>query len=517
MKHPRNTSGLHRDMQKTTVASTLVASTSRPDTERRRRPDKAVFANIGVILSALLGAFLWGATGRCASPEGETGAGLDRPNIVYIMLDDAGFGDFGCYGQSKFETPNIDAMARAGIRFTQFYAGNTVCAPSRCVLMTGLHTGHCQIRGNREMGKEGQMPLAAGTNTIARVLGRSGYVCGAFGKWGLGSPGSPGDPINQGFDEFFGYNCQRQAHNYYPDHLWHNDRRIELDGRTYSHDLIVDRTLQFIRDHRNQPFFCYVPLTIPHAAMHVPEEYAAPFRKKFPEFEDTIGRYKGPEVRNPVAAFAGMMTKMDEDVGRMIRLIKELGLSERTLIMISSDNGPHHEGGHRPDFFNSSGGLRGGKRDLYEGGIRVPLIAVWPGKIRAGSETNHVAAAWDLFPTWCEVAGAPQPTELDGLSLLPALTGNEPAQPQHDSLYWEFFEQGGKRAVRFGDWKAVQLDVRKNPHGPIQLFNLSSDPVEAVDVAERHSDKVKLARRIMNESHAPSELWQWSPSRDRRP
>ena len=207
-----------------------------------------------LVLSLILCQYV--STSLFAQTDDEVSPNPERPNIVYIMLDDAGYGDFGCYGQTKFETPNIDRMARAGMRFTQFYAGNTVCAPSRCVLMTGLHTGHCQIRGNREMGEEGQMPLAADTNTVARVLGRAGYTCGAFGKWGLGSPGSPGDPIKQGFDEFFGYNCQRQAHNYYPDHLWHNDQRVELDGRTYAHDLIVERALDFIRDNRNQPFFC---------------------------------------------------------------------------------------------------------------------------------------------------------------------------------------------------------------------------------------------------------------------
>ncbi len=474
-------------------------------------PNMAVVLVLSLILCQYVSTSLFAQTDDEVSPNPE------RPNIVYIMLDDAGYGDFGCYGQTKFETPNIDRMARAGMRFTQFYAGNTVCAPSRCVLMTGLHTGHCQIRGNREMGEEGQMPLAADTNTVARVLGRAGYTCGAFGKWGLGSPGSPGDPIKQGFDEFFGYNCQRQAHNYYPDHLWHNDQRVELDGRTYAHDLIVERALDFIRDNRNQPFFCYVPLTIPHASMHVPEEYAAPFRKKFAEFENTIGRYRGPDVRNPVAAFAGMMTKMDEDVGRMIELIDQLGLSERTLVMISSDNGPHHEGGHRPDFFNSSGGLRGGKRDLYEGGIRVPLIAVWPGHIPADSRTDHVSAQWDLFPTWCEIGGATPPTELDGLSLSPTLRGAESAQPQHESLYWEFYEQGGKRAVRFGDWKAVQLAVRKSPDGPVQLYDLANDPTETTDLAAKHPDIVKRARQIMDDSYTPSELWRWESTDRRRP
>ena len=405
------------------------------------------------------------------------------PNIVYIMLDDAGYGDFGCYGQKKFATPNIDRLASEGMRFTQHYSGSTVCAPTRCVLMTGLHTGHSFIRGNREIQPEGQQAIPADTVTMPKLLKAADYATGAFGKWGLGAPASEGDPTKQGFDTFFGYNCQRQAHTYYPGHLWDNTTKVPLDGKTYSHDLITEQALAFIRKHREGPFFCYVPATIPHAAMHVPEEYSAPFRKKFPQFEDRIGKYRGPKVKNPIAAFAGMMTKVDEEVGRILALLKELDIDENTIVLFSSDNGPHRESGHDPVFFNSNGGLRGFKRDLYEGGIRTPLIARWPGRIEKESTSLHISAHWDLLPTFCELAGAHTPEHVDGLSLVPTLLGQSGNQKQHEYLYWEFFERGGKRAVRFGSWKAVQQNLHKNADGPIEIFDLSTDLAETNDVA----------------------------------
>jgi arylsulfatase A len=344
-----------------------------------------------------------------------------RPNIVYIMLDDAGYADFGCYGQRKFATPSIDALAKEGMRFTQHYAGCTVCAPTRCVLMTGMHTGHSFIRGNKEIRPEGQHPMADEVVTVAELLRDAGYRTGAFGKWGLGNPGSEGDPVNQGFDNFFGYNCQREAHSYYPTHLWDNTKKVPLDGKTYAHDVIMDEALEFIRDSKNdnKPFFCFLPATIPHAAMHVPESYVAPFRKKFPQFEDKIGKYKGPEVRNPIAAFAGMMTKMDEDVGRVMDLLKELDLDDNTVVMFTSDNGPHREGGHDPVFFDSNGPLKGFKRDLYEGGIRAPFIVRWPGKTMAGSESDLLSAHWDVLPTLCEIAQVAAPKDVDGISCCP--------------------------------------------------------------------------------------------------
>ncbi|MCH2368517.1 MAG: arylsulfatase, partial [Planctomycetes bacterium] len=363
----------------------------------------------------------------------------DKPNIIYIMLDDAGYGDVGCYGQKNFKTPNVDALAAGGLKFTQHYSGSTVCAPTRCCLMTGLHTGHAFVRGNREVKPVGQSPIPGDTVTVAKLLKKSGYTTGAFGKWGLGNPGSEGDPVNQGFDVFYGYNCQRNAHTYYPTWLYHNLEKVKLDGKTYAHDLIMAEALKFIRKNRDGPFFCYLPWTIPHASLHVPEKSAAPFREKFSKYENTIGRYKGPKVKNPVAAFAGMMVKMDEGVGLVTSLLRELGIEKNTVVLFTSDNGPHREGGHRPDVFDSNGPLSGYKRDVTEGGIRVPLIASWPGRIKPGTTTNHISAHWDFLPTACALAGIKAPRKIDGISFLPTLLGITEDQRPHEYLDWEFF------------------------------------------------------------------------------
>jgi len=427
-----------------------------------------------------------------------------KPNIIYIMADDLGYGDLSCYGQQKFETPNIDRLATEGIRFTQHYSGSTVCAPSRCSLMTGMHTGHAIIRGNSEVKPEGQRPLPANTVTLGSQLQKAGYVTGMFGKWGLGSPGSDGDPMNQGFDTFYGYNCQRHAHRYDVEYLWHNDKKVDVSTSDYSHDLIAHQALSFIRDHKDEPFFCYVPITIPHAAMQVPEDDATPFREKWPEFEEEIGRYAGSEVLNPVARFAGMVTRMDRTVGQVLDLLNELGLDEDTLVIFTSDNGPHQEGGHQPEFFNSNGPLRGIKRDLYEGGIRVPMVARWPGTIAPGRESDHQSAFWDVLPTLGDVAGFETPDTIDGISFLPTLLGKQDDQVKHDYLYWEFHERGGKQAVRRGNWKAVRLNVSKNPNNPIELYNLNNDIGEVNNVAEAHPGIVADMTRLMNESHTES-------------
>ncbi len=402
----------------------------------------------------------------CAAENG-------KPNIVYILLDDAGYGDLSCYGQQHFSTPNIDSLASEGMKFTDHYSGSTVCAPTRCSLMTGLHTGHTYVRGNREVQPEGQAAMPLDIVTIPRLLKKAGYITGAFGKWGLGAPGSPSDPARH-FDLFYGYNCQREAHSYYPDHLWKNDDRVELDGKTYTATLIADAALDFIREHQKGPFFAFLPVTIPHAAMHAPESYVAPFRKKYPQFEDKIGKYRGPEVKNPIAAFAGMMTLLDDQVGQVLDLLKELGIDDNTLVMLSSDNGPHQEGGHDPEFFNSNGPLKGHKRDLYEGGVRAPLLARWPGTIQAGSISDHVSAHWDMLPTFCELAGVNAPSDTDGISMVETLKGKPQNQQPHEYLYWEFYERGGKRAVRFGDWKAIQQNINNDKDAPVELYKLSS-------------------------------------------
>jgi arylsulfatase A len=433
------------------------------------------------------------------------------PNIIYILLDDAGYGDFSCYGQKKFSTPNIDRLAAEGIKFTDHYSGSTVCAPTRSVLMTGLHTGHTPSRGNKEIKPVGQFPIPAETFTIAEALKKQGYATAAFGKWGLGFPGSEGDPVNQGFDRFYGYNCQRNAHTYYPTWLFDDKEKTTLDGKTYAHDLITEQSLKWIREHKDGPFFVYLPVTIPHAALHVPEEYAAPFRKKFPQFENVVGKYAGPNIKNPPAMFAGMMTKVDEDTGRLLDLLKELGIDDNTIIMFSSDNGPHQEGGHKPDFFNSSGGFRGHKRDLYEGGIRTAMIARWPGKIAPGTTSKHISAHWDVFPTTCYIAGAPTPDGLDGISFLPTLTGKE--QEKHDYLYWEFHERGGKRAVRFGEdgrWKAVQLNLsKKGKDAPIELYDILKDPTEKNNLADKNKDLVAKAIHLFEEAHTENDSFKF--------
>lgn len=426
-----------------------------------------------------------------------------RPNIIYILLDDAGYGDFSCYGQQKFQTPHIDQLAADGMRFTQHYSGSTVCAPTRCALMTGLHTGHCVVRGNREVQPEGQAPMPAKTVTIPRLLKQAGYVTGMYGKWGLGAPGSPSDPMEH-FDYFFGYNCQRKAHNYYPDALWENDQLVPLDGQVYAHDLIMARSHDFLRKQHRQPFFLYLPVVIPHAAMQVPEAAQAPFREKFPEFEGVVGRYAGTTITNPIAAFAAMMTRLDSQVGELRQLVRELGIEENTLILFTSDNGPHKEGGHNPDFFNSNGPFRGYKRDLYEGGIRAPLLAVWQGKIAPGSISHHISAHWDMLPTFCELAGVAAPENIDGISMVPELLGRSGEQRQHDYLYWEFTERNRSQAVRQGDWKGVRNNIRQNPNSPLELYNLASDPGEQTNLADQHPEIVQQLNQLLKTAHTPS-------------
>lgn len=413
-----------------------------------------------------------------------------QPNIVYILADDLGYGDLGCYGQTKFATPHIDRLAEEGMKFTQHYAGSTVCAPSRCVLMTGLHTGHCRVRGNK------LVPLLDEDVTVAELLKQEGYATGLFGKWGLGEPGTPGIPNRQGFDTFYGYLNQSKAHNYYPEYLWHNEEKVPLEGEAYSHDLILSAAKDFIRTHKDRPFFCYLPVTIPHASMHAPKELHEKYRRQFAAFDDKIGKYSGPDVQNPVAGFAAMMEHLDNGVGEILALLQSLGIDDNTVVMFTSDNGPHREGGHDPDFFNSNGPLRGIKRDLYEGGIRVPFLARWPGRIAAGRMSDHVSGFLDFLPTCMDLAGGKTPEGIDGISLAPTLLGKGRQRP-HDYLYWEFFEQGGRQAIRRGDWKAVRLNVSKHPDGPVALYNLREDIGETRNVAADYPETAAELAAIM--------------------
>ena len=464
-----------------------------------------------------------------AAREGTTSANatdVRPPNIVFIMADDLGYGELGSYGQEAISTPQLDRMAEEGIRFTQFYAGSTVCAPSRSSLMTGRHTGRTPIRGNREVLPIGQTPLPGEAVTVAEVLKEAGYITGAFGKWGLGAPGSEGTPTRQGFDEFFGYLCQRRAHFYFPEFLYRGEERVQIAGNEvvddpashpgagpavraeqYAQDLITQEALRFIEAHRDEPFFLYLPVTIPHASIEVPEEALLPYldhqgRSIFPETSFAGGHYS-PQER-PRAAYAAMISRLDRDVGRILGKLKDFGLAEHTIVFFTSDNGPAAEGGADPAFFDSSGPLRGMKRDLYEGGIRVPMLVWGPGRVPSGMVSDQVWTMWDVLPTAADLAGVPAPTDVDGISMRAALLGGEAPRTQNP-LYWEFYEHGSAQAVRMGDWKAVRRPMLT---GDIELYDLSRDIGETTDLAGANPEIVREMVRLMEEAHTPSALWQ---------
>jgi arylsulfatase A len=429
-----------------------------------------------------------------------------QPNIIFILADDLGYGDVGCFGQKVIQTPNLDAMAKQGMRFTQFYAGTSVCAPSRSSFITGQHTGHTPIRGNKSVQPEGQWPIADSVVTIAEIMKRAGYATGDFGKWGLGPVGSSGDPIKQGFDHFYGYNCQSKAHDYYPDHLWENDQRIEFPSNKteYSADLIHQKALQFIDQQSSKPFFLFLSYTLPHAALQSPndslfEKYKKLLNEKPVAVPAWDGKGYAPQAY-PRAAFATMVSRLDAYVGQVLQKLKQKGIDKNTLVIFSSDNGPHKEGGHDPAYFNSSGGFRGIKRDLYEGGIREPTIAWWPGTIKAGETSDHIGAFWDLLPTFAQIARQSIPKGIDGISILPVLLSKKNA-PQHRFLYWEFHEQGGKQAVRMGKWKGVKLNVSEQPDGPIELYDLVADPGEKNNIAAGNPQIVQAIQSIMQQEH----------------
>jgi len=422
-----------------------------------------------------------------------------KPNIIFILADDLGYGDLGCYGQRRLQTPHIDKLAAEGMRFTDVYAGSTVCAPSRSCLITGQHTGHTRVRGNAS--PNGRIPLRSDDISVAELLRSGGYRTGIFGKWGVGEAGTQGTPNKKGFDEWFGYLNQGHAHDFYTRHLWENESEVFLRGNAgglrtqYSHDVIFDRSLEWLDSAAGaaDPFFLYLPWTIPHAnneagrvtgdGMEVPD-YAPYEQEQWPTTE------KG---------FAAMVTRMDRDVGRVMSALKEKGIDENTLVIFSSDNGPHREGGHDPEFFGSRGGLRGIKRDFYEGGIRVPTIARWPGKIEAGAVSSQIWAFWDFLPTACEAAGLEPPDGIDGISMLPALTGKP--QRDHEYLYWEIsMRTGWMQAVRMGQWKGVRLARDK----PIELYNLAQDRAEERDVAREHPDVVRRIAAAFEAAHEES-------------
>jgi arylsulfatase len=459
------------------------------------------------------------------------------PNIVFILADDLGYGELGCFGQQLIRTPRLDRLAAEGMRFTHFYSGNAVCAPSRCSFMTGKHPGHAHVRSNGNPPERrnppagtddfwpGQHPLPFSERTVAELLKERGYATGAIGKWGLGHEGSTGEPNRRGFDFWYGYLCQGHAHNHYPRFLWRNREKEFLEGNThgatgrhYAQDRFSAEALRFVRENRERPFFLYLPFTISHASLQVPEEAVADYRGRIPE---TPYEHRDRYVPHPTphAAYAAMVTYLDRAVGSLLDLLRELGLDERTLVVFSSDNGPTHDrvGGADSPFFKSAGPFRGLKGSLYEGGIRVPTIARWPGRVPAGSVSAHPAAFWDLLPTFAELAGAAPPPGIDGLSLVPTLLGRPGEQRAHEFLYWEFPSYGGQQAVRAGSWKAVRQGMlQKGNADPlrIELYDLEKDPGETTDVAAAHPEIVARMAAVMKREHVPHPLWPF-PAIDR--
>jgi arylsulfatase A len=439
-----------------------------------------------------------------------------RPNIVFILADDLGYGELGCYGQRKIRTPHLDRLARQGMRFTDGYTGAPVCAPARCNLLTGKHAGHAYIRDNHEIGTwesfEGQLPLPAGTATLAAMLKEQGYATGAFGKWGLGGVGSTGDPLNMGFDTFLGYNCQRHAHDLYPRYLIRDSAKLFLEGNpggptgsTYAPDIIADGMLDFIRANKDRPFFLYHPNPLPHLALQAPQEEIDRYKGLWPETPYTGTSYQPHPT--PKACYAAMISILDRHVGSILALLEELGLDDNTLVVFTSDNGPTHVKDQVDyEFFESAGPLRGLKGSVYEGGIRVPLIARWPGRIKAGDASGVPVAHYDVPATLADLLGAEPPGGTDGLSFLPTLLGRPRRQARHEFLFWDFAGYGGQLAVRMGPWKGVKRDLKKNPDAPLELYDLDRDIAERDDLAARRPDIAARIEEIMLQAREVPEV-----------
>lgn len=482
----------------------------------------------------LLTAWILGCRGLAIAQSTDAGDGARRPNVIYILADDLGYGEVGAYGQTKIRTPNLDSLAQQGMRFTQHYSGSPVCAPSRCVLLTGKHTGHSYVRANYEVGgwgpdePEGQLPLPEGTITLGTILQQHGYRTAAIGKWGLGGPGSTGRPNAQGFDLFYGYLCQRVAHNYYPTHLWRNDEKDILEGNAYfkahqridqapddeaawgkyatthfAPDRMINEALAFVRESAdaNTPFLLYYATPVPHAAIQVPEDSLAEYLGEGWDAKPYLGHKGYLPHPAPRAGYAAMVTRMDRDIGRIIALLEELGLRDDTIILFSSDNGPTFNGGTDSTFFDSTAGLRGLKTQVYEGGIRAPFIANWPERIEAGSTSDEPSAFQDMVPTICELVGIEMPDDFvtDGVSLAPTLLGHTNEQVSHEYLYWEY---RGNQVIRRGDWKAIW---KRRKNDAFELYNLADDPFEQTDVAARYPDLCSELKVLMQQARTPSE------------
>jgi arylsulfatase A-like enzyme len=465
----------------------------------------------------LFAVLFWAAASLCASAA-------QKPNVIFILADDLGYGEVGCFGQKLIQTPNLDRMAAQGMKLTQFYAGSTVCAPSRCVLMTGKHAGHASVRGNSGGSKQALLP---GEITVATALKNAGYSTALIGKWGIGDFERGGEhalPTREGFDYFFGYANQNHAHNYYPDVLFRNEERVQLHngvqtvGKSfatfisgaatnrveYSHDLFAAEALTWVRTNSHKPFFLYLSLTIPHG-----NNEALKMFKDGSEVPD-YGIYADKDWPNPDKGHAAMITRMDKDIGRLLDLLKELGLDKNTLVIFTSDNGPHHEAGHDPKRFDVSGPLTGMKRSMNEGGIRVPTIAWWPGVVKAGSTSKHIAYFGDLFATMHDLAGVELPPDLDSISFAPTLTGKG-KQKKHEYLYWEFYEEGSRQAVRFGDWKAIREPMLT---GKVRLYNLTKDLKEENDLAAKNPKHLQSGIELMDRAHTNDERWQVNSARE---
>jgi len=446
-------------------------------------------------------------------------AAAQKPNVIYLLADDLGLGDLSCYGQEKFKTPSIDRIAKEGIQFTAHYSGNTVCSPSRAVLMTGQQPGKVYLRGN--VTEEITAPLDPQMTVLPEIFKAAGYATGAFGKWGLGHTHLEGknNPLTHGFDEFCGWKSQMIAHTYYPSSYVHNGKEIPLKKETYVHDIIMNNALQFMERNAKEgrPFFCYIPTAIPHAAMHAPSELHQKWRKRLPQFDHIIGKYRihrgdgsdsVPDVVNPIAGFAAMLEHLDNQVSDILALLDYYDIDDQTLIIFSSDNGAHREGGHRPEFWNSTASLRGMKRDMHEGGIRTPMLARWPGVISPGTTTNHLSAFQDVLPTMAELAEQPLPKQADGISFLPLLKGMTHQQKKHEFLYWEFCKGNEQslfsQAIRMKDWKGYR-EKSKNQGAmtPLELYNLKEDPFEQTNLALQEPQIVTQLLSLIKKAHQP--------------
>lgn len=460
------------------------------------------------------------------------------PNIIYIYADDLGYGSIGAYGNKLIKTPNLDRMAREGMLFTQHYAGAPVCAPARGMLMTGKHAGHSYIRGNYELGEfddaheGGQMPLPEGVYTLPEMLKKAGYTTGAFGKWGLGMPDNSGNPNKQGFDYFYGIMDQKQAHNYYPTHLWRNDKWDTLNnkpitvhrsldpktaaekdfeyykGNDYAPEKMLDEALAFIDKNKSNPFFLYFPSPLPHVSLQIPEKYVQMYIGKFDEPEYYYGEKGYAPVKYPYSRYAAMITYLDTQVGELMKKIKEEGLDSNTIIMFSSDNGASLESGNPDELFHLNGPLRGFKQDLYEGGIREPFIVRWPGVVKPGTTSDLISAQYDLMATLAELTGE-SAGNTDGISFLPELEGRKRDQKKHQYLYFEFGEKGGSVAVRMGKWKGIRVNLKKDRNAPWEIYDLSKDIGETNNVADVHPELVKKFSEIVKKEHLNAHIKEW--------